>query len=42
MHNGELHDFYCSSDIVRVMKLRRMRWAGRVARMGKGKNVCRD
>jgi hypothetical protein len=33
VHNKELNDLYCSSDIVRVIKLRRMRWAGHVARM---------
>ena len=34
LHNEELNDLYCSPSIVRVMKLRRMRWAGHVARMG--------
>jgi hypothetical protein len=34
LHNEELNDLYCSPNIVRVMKLRRMRWAGHVARMG--------
>jgi hypothetical protein len=28
LHNEELHDLYCSPDIVRVMKSRRMRWEG--------------
>jgi hypothetical protein len=32
----ELHNLYSSPDIVRVIKLRRMRWAGHVARMGRG------
>jgi len=32
--NEQLHDLYCSPDIIRVMKLRRMRWAGHVAHMG--------
>jgi len=34
LHNEELNDFYCSRSIVRVIKSRRMRWAGHVARMG--------
>jgi hypothetical protein len=34
LHNEELHDLYSSPTIVRVMKSRRMRWAGHVARMG--------
>ena len=33
LRNEELNDLYCSPNIVRVIKLR-MRWAGRVARMG--------
>jgi hypothetical protein len=32
--NEELHGLYCSPSIVRVIKSRRMRWAGHVARMG--------
>jgi hypothetical protein len=35
-HNEELHDLYSSPNIVRVIKSRRMRWAGHVARMGRG------
>jgi len=34
VHNEELNDFYSSPNIVRVIKSRRMRWAGHVARMG--------
>ena len=34
LHNEELNDLYCSPNIVRVIKWRRMRWAGHVARMG--------
>ena len=34
LHNEELNDRYCSPNIVRVIKSRRMRWAGHVARMG--------
>ena len=32
-HNEELNDLYCSPNIVRVIKSRRMRWEGHVARM---------
>jgi hypothetical protein len=35
-HNDELHILYSSPNIVRVIKSRRMRWAGHVARMGGG------
>jgi hypothetical protein len=38
LHN-ELNDLYSSSSIVRVIKSRRMRWAGHVARMGEGKGL---
>jgi hypothetical protein len=36
LHNDELHDLYSSPNIVRVIKSRRMRWAGHVACMGRG------
>jgi hypothetical protein len=36
LHNDELHSLYSSSNIVRVIKSRRMRWMGHVARMGRG------
>jgi hypothetical protein len=36
LHNVELNDLCCSPNIVRVIKSRRMRWAGNVARMGRG------
>ena len=39
LHNEELNDLYCSPNIVRVIKSRRMRWAGHVARMEKGRGV---
>ena len=41
LHNEELHDLYSSSNMVRVIKSRRMRWAGCVARMGERRGVCR-
>jgi hypothetical protein len=34
LHNKELHDLYSSPSIIRIIKSRRMRWAGHVARMG--------
>ena len=37
LHNEELNDLYCSPNIVQVIKSRRMRWAGHVARMGRRK-----
>ena len=37
--NEELNDLYCSPNIVRVIKSRRMRWAGHVARMGEERGV---
>ena len=36
LHNEELNDLYCSPSIVPVIKSRRMRLAGHVARMGRG------
>ena len=39
LHNEELSDLYSLHNIVRVVKSRRMRWAGHVARMGRGE-VC--
>jgi len=36
LHNEELHDLYSSRNILRLIKSRRMRWAGHVARLGKG------
>ena len=41
LHNEELNDLYCSPNIVRVITLRRMRWAGHVARMGEERGVYR-
>jgi hypothetical protein len=34
LHNEELRDLYSSPSIIRIVTSRRMRWAGRVARMG--------
>jgi hypothetical protein len=34
LHNEELHNLYSSPSIIRMIKWRRMRWAGNVARMG--------
>jgi len=41
LHNEELNDLYCSPNTVRVIKSRRMRWAGHVARMGERRGVYR-
>jgi hypothetical protein len=35
LHNQELHKFYSSPNIIRMIKSRRMRWAGHIARMGR-------
>jgi hypothetical protein len=39
LHNDELHSLYSSPNIVTVMKSKRMRWAGKVTRMGEGRGV---
>ena len=41
LHNEELNDLYSSPNIVRVIKSRRMRWAGHVARMGEERGMYR-
>jgi hypothetical protein len=41
LHNEELHDLYSSPSIIRIIKSRKMRWAGHVARMGEKRNVFR-
>ena len=40
-HNEELNDLYSLPNIVRVVKSRRMRWTGHVARMGEDRGVHR-
>jgi hypothetical protein len=40
LHNEELHGLYSSPSIVRVIKARRTRWAGNVARMGEVRGAC--
>jgi hypothetical protein len=40
-YNGELHNLYSSPNIIIMMKSRRVRWAGYVARMGELKNAGR-
>jgi hypothetical protein len=39
LHNEELHNLYSSPNILRMIKSRRMRWAGHVARMGETRNA---
>jgi len=39
LHVEELNDLYSSPNIVRVIKARRMRWAGRLARIWEGRGV---
>jgi hypothetical protein len=41
LHNEELRDLLYSPSIIRIMKTRKMRWAGHVARMGEKGNVYR-
>jgi hypothetical protein len=41
LHNEELRDLYSSPNIIRIIKSRRMRWAGHVARMGEKRNAYR-
>ena len=42
LHNEVLNDLYSSPNIVRVIKSRRMRWAGHVERMREGRGAYRD
>jgi hypothetical protein len=41
LHNEELHNLYASPSIIRMIKSRRMRWAGHAARMGKKRTAYR-
>jgi hypothetical protein len=41
LHNDELHSLYSSPNIIRVIKSRKIRWVGHVARMGEGRGVYR-
>jgi hypothetical protein len=41
LHNEELHDLYSSPSIIRIIKSKRMRWAGHVVRMGENRNAYR-
>ena len=39
LHNEELNDLYCLNNIFRVIKSRRMQWAGHVARIGERRGI---
>jgi hypothetical protein len=41
LHNKEVHNLYSSPNIIRMIKSRRMRWVGHVARMGEEGNMYR-
>jgi hypothetical protein len=41
LHNEELRDLYSSPSIIRIIKSRRMRWAGHLARFGEKRNMYR-
>jgi hypothetical protein len=41
MHNEELYNLYCSPSIIRMIKSRRMRWEGHVARIGEKRDAYR-
>ena len=41
LHNEDIHCLYRSPNIVRVIKSRRLRWGGHVARMEEGRNACK-
>jgi hypothetical protein len=41
LHNEKLNNVYSSSAVIRIIKSRKMRWVGHVARMGERRNVYR-
>jgi hypothetical protein len=41
LHNEELHNLYSTSNIIRMTKSRRIRWAGHVTRIAEKRNACR-
>jgi hypothetical protein len=41
LHSEDLHNLYSSPDIIRQIKIRRMRWAGHIARMGEERKLYR-
>jgi hypothetical protein len=41
LHNEELHDLYSSPNVIRVIKSRKIRWAGHVTRMGERRGTYR-
>jgi hypothetical protein len=42
LHSEELHNFYSSPNITRMLNSRRMRWEGHVARMGETRKARKD
>jgi hypothetical protein len=41
LHNEELHNLYSSPNIIKMIKSRRISWAGHVAQIGEKRNACR-
>jgi hypothetical protein len=41
LHNKELYSLYSSPNIIQLIKSRRLRWAGHVARIGERRGACR-
>jgi hypothetical protein len=41
LYNEELHNLYSSPNIIRMIKSRRIRWAGHAAPVGETRNACR-
>jgi hypothetical protein len=41
LYNEEIHNLYSSPNVIRMIKSRRMRWAGHVVRMGERRNAYR-